>query len=290
MAYTEEQVEALEKLATLAARARKAEQSILKAERGPTFAEESHAKMMAAHDRFMDRRRAFAMRNPNVVPGHERAMILGDIQREGLRKHEMDMLDKRNAGMIGVAEKKAEGLRNQGLGVATENNNYKMWYGNEHDEKMRKLEMENAMALAEKQCQGAIDLETQRGKNAKTLAETQNAGAEKVETIRGDYGVKAATEQARGAIAREQMRRENKQAEIEGRIRVQIEKNKGKLDVAKVKAASKIIEEAIADGAALGKGVDQVMSELNDANENNPEMLKFIKLYQQGTSTSNWNM
>lgn len=252
--------------------------------------EKSHEKMMAAHERFMARKKAYVMRNPSAVPVREREMLLGDIQREGLRKHEMDMLDRRNAGMITVAEKNAQGLRDQGLSVVEATNKYKIEHGNAHDEKMRKLDHEHALALAEKQRQSAIDLETLRGKNAKTLAETQNSGAEKVETIRGDYGVKQAAERARGDLAREQMRREQKQAEIEGRIRVQIEKNKGTLDVAKVKAASKIIEEAITDGAAQGKGVDQVMSELNDAHKNNPEMLEFIKLYQKGTSTSSWRL
>lgn len=250
----------------------------------------SHEKAMEAHERFMARKKAYVMRNPSAVPVREREMILGDIQREGLRKHEMDMLDKRNAGMIAVAEKNAEGLRNQGLGVVEANNKYRIEHGNEHDKNMRKLDHEHAMALAEKQRQSAIDLETRRGQNAKTLAETQNAGAEKVETIRGEYGVKQAAEQARGKMAQEQIRRENKQAEIEGRIRVQIEKNKGTEDAAKVKAASKIIEEAITSGAVQGKSVDQVMSELNESYKNNSEMLEFIKLYQTGTSTSNYKL
>lgn len=290
MAYTEEQVKALEQQASLAARARKAEQSILKTERGPSFAEESHAKMMAANDRFMERRRGYVMRNPSAVPVREREMILGDIQREGLRKHEMDMLDKRNAGMIAVAEKNAEGLRNQGLGVVEANNKYRIEHGNEHDKNMRKLDHEHTMALAEKQRQSAIDLETQRGKNAKTLAKTQNAGAEKVETIRGDYGVKQAAEQARGKMAQEQIKRENKQAEIEGRIRVQIEKNKGKVDAEKVKGAAKTIQQALEIGLMNGKTTNQVISELNEAHKDNPEMLGFIKSYQDSSATSNWSM
>lgn len=147
--------------------------------------EKSHEKAMAAHERFMARKKAYVMRNPSAVPVREREMILGDIQREGLRKHEMDMLDKRNAGMIAVAEKNAQGLRDQGLSVVEATNKYKIEHGNAHDEKMRKLDHEHALALAEKQRQSAIDLETQRGRNAKTVAETQNAGAEKVATIHG---------------------------------------------------------------------------------------------------------
>lgn len=250
--------------------------------------EKSHEKAMAAHERFMARKKAYVMRNPSAVPVREREMLLGDIQREGLRKHEMDMLDKRNAGMITVAETNAEGLRNQGLGVVEANNKYRIEHGNDHDKNMRTLDHEHAMALAEKQRQSAIDLETQRGKNAKTLAETQNAGAEKVETIRGDYGVKQAAEHARGTIAREQMRREIKREEIAGRIRTQIERNKGKVDVAKIKAAADIIDEAIVKGVDQGKEFNQIMLELNETYKNNPEALEFIKLYQEGTATSNW--
>lgn len=252
--------------------------------------EKSHEKMMAAHERFMARRRAFAERNPLTIPGEERRRLQLQADRGSLRAHEMNMLDKRNAGMITVAEKNAEGLRNQGLGVVEANNKYKIEHGNAHEKGMRMLDHEHAMALAEKQRQSAIDLETQRGKNAQTLAETQNAGAEKVETIRGESNVKVATEQAKGTIAREEMRRDIRREEIEGRIRRQIEKNKGTADVAKIKSAAKIIEESITSGVAQGKTVGQVMSELNDAYKDNPEMLNFIKSYQEGSSTSNWNM
>lgn len=252
--------------------------------------EKSHEKAMAAHERFMARKKAYVMRNPSAVPVREREMLLGDIQREGLRKHEMDMLDKRNAGMITVAEKNAEGLRNQGLGVVEANNKYRIEHGNAHDEKMRKLDHEHALALADKQRQIAIDLETQRGKNAQTLAETQNAGAKNVETIRGEYGVKQAAEQARGNLARDQMRREQKQAEIEGRIRVQIEKNKGKVDAEKVKGAAKTIQQALEIGLMNGKTTNEVISELNEAYKDNPEMLGFIKSYQDASATSNWSM
>lgn len=289
MALTEAEVKALEKEADLARRRNIAAANLADA-RGTAGMQRAYNQMrdksdMAAHERYMARRRAFAERNPLAVPGEERRRLQLQEDRGSLRAHEMAMLDKRNAGNLSVAQENRGAAREQGLDAANATATANVRLG-EINSGIKEKEFE----LARQKLAQEKELETIRGKNAKSVVEAQNAGNANVETIRGESNVKVATEQAKGTLAREQIKRENKQAEIEGRIRVQIEKNKGKVDVEKIKGAAKTIQQALELGLANGKTTNQVISELNEANKDNPEMLGFIKSYQDAFATSNWSM
>lgn len=179
--------------------------------------EKSHEKAMAAHERFMARKKAYVMRNPSAVPVREREMILGDIQREGLRKHEMDMLDKRVQADISIAEENRGAAREQGWEAAKVKAAADVELGKinkglketelENQLKMHEKQMANNLAVADKK--GAFDkeVETIRANAANRKLEVEAAEAEKkrkadleLENVRAKSDIAKARIEAQGRV------------------------------------------------------------------------------------------
>lgn len=179
--------------------------------------EKSHEKMMAAHERFMARKKAYVMRNPSAVPVREREMLLGDIQREGLRKHEMDMLDKRNENALAVAKENRGASREQGLDAANATANANIRLG-EINKGLKETELKNQLTMHEQtmannldlaERKGALDkeLETIRANAANRKLEVEAAEAEKkrkadseLENVRAKRDIAKARIEAQGRV------------------------------------------------------------------------------------------
>lgn len=288
MALTEEEVKKLEEEANLARRRNIAAANLADA-RDISGKQRAYNQMraesdMAAHERFMERRRAFAERNPLAVPGEERRRLQLQADRGSLRAHEMGMLDKRNEGALSVAEENRWAAREQGMEAAkaTAEANIKL---GEINKGIKDAELE----LARQKLAQEKELETLKGKNTIDAINAQNKGSETVETIRGESNVKVATEQAKGNLAREQLKRDLKREEIAGKIQAQIVKNNGSIDAAKIRAGAEVIENALATGMANGKSATEVMNELKTTYKDNPDMLQFIGIYSTETSGGGTN-
>lgn len=179
--------------------------------------EKSHEKAMAAHERFMARKKAYVMRNPSAVPVREREMILGDIQREALRKHEMDMLDKRVRADISIAEENRGAAREQGSEAARVKAEADIKLGEinkglketefKNQLTMHEQTMANNLAVAERK--GAFDkeVETIRANAANRKLEVEAAEAEKkrkadleLENVRAKSDIAKAQIMARGRV------------------------------------------------------------------------------------------
>ncbi|MBR2921474.1 MAG: hypothetical protein IKC27_09000 [Kiritimatiellae bacterium] len=179
--------------------------------------EKSHEKAMAAHERFMARKKAYVMRNPSAVPVREREMLLGDIQREGLRKHEMDMLDKRNVGNLDVARENRGAAREQGVEAANAKARADLELG-KINKGLRETELQNQLTMHERTMvnnlavvagKGAFDkeIETIRANAANRRLEFEATEAEKkrkadleLENVRVRGGVAKARIEAQGRV------------------------------------------------------------------------------------------
>ena len=288
MALTEAEVKALEKEANLARRRNIAAANLADA-RGTAGMQRAYNEMrdksdMAAHERYMARRRAFAERNPLTVPGEERRRLQLQADRGSLRAHEMAMLDKRNAGNLAVAKENRGAAREQGLDAANATATANIKLG-----EINQIIKETEFELARQKLAQEKELEALKGKNTIDAINAQNKGSESVERIRGESNVKVATEQAKGNLAREQLKRDMKREEIAGKIQAQIVKNNGSVDTAKIRTGAKVIEEALTAGMANGKSATEVMNELKTAYKDNPDMLQFIGVYSTEISGGGTN-
>ena len=179
--------------------------------------EKSHEKEMTAHERFMARKKAYVMRNPSAVPVREREMILGDIQREALRKHEMDMLDRRVWADISIAKENRGAEREQGMEAAKVKAEAAVKLG-EINTGLTETELQNQRTRHEQRLQhekdiidkqGAInkELETIKAGAANRKLEVEAAEAEKkrkadleLENVRAREGVAKARIEAQGRV------------------------------------------------------------------------------------------
>lgn len=212
MALTEEEVKALEKEADLTRR-RNVAAADLKDARGTAGMQRAYNQMraesdMAAHERFMERRRAFAERNPLAIPGEERRRLLGQQDKLDLRAHEMSMLDKRNANSLAIAQENRGAAREQGMEAAKINAEVKNTEL-KNQLTMHEQSLKNALELADKKgaldkeletirTQGALNQTAIKNKHEADIANAKNANDLKVAQANANATVQAAKHKAEG--------------------------------------------------------------------------------------------
>ncbi len=275
MALTEEEVKALEKEADLTRR-RNVAAADLKDARSTAGIQRAYNQMraesdMAAHERFMERRRAFAERNPLAIPGEERRRLQLQADRGSLRAHEMSMLDKRNANSLAIAQENRGAAREQGMEAAKATAKANISLG-EINKGLKEKEFE----LAQKKLAHEKELETLKGKNTIDAINAQNKGSESVETIRGESNVKVATEQAKGNLAREEIKRDMKRDEIAARIEQDRINNGEKVNRIELKKQLDLISDSIAESMKQGKSYEEAVHEIRATNRNNPNLIKTL--------------
>ena len=227
----------------------------------------SRENASAAHQRFMQRRREFIERNPNAVSPFERKAVLGDWQarqdQAALREHELNMIDKKNEGAIGVAEKNAEGMTNQGMKAAEINADVK---GKEIDAGLKKHELE---------MQNRKDITTIQADAQKSLAEGQNKTMLENTKLQGENAVKQQSEANKGLLAqselKEKMEKEKRAAQIQQKM-LELEAKSG---IALDKENASIVRKAL-EGKGLSETEEDVFKRLREMYKDNPSILKFI--------------
>ncbi len=226
MALTEEEVKALEKEANLARRRNIAAANLADAH-GTAGMQRAYNQMrdksdMAAHERYMARRRAFVERNPLAVPGEERRRLQLQEDRGSLRAHEMAMLDKRNAGNLAVAKENRGAAREQGLDAANAKAQADLELGRinkglketelKNQLTMHEQTMANNLELADKKgaldkeletirVQGALSQTTIKNKHEDSMNQAKHANNLQVAGVNADATVKAAKHKAEEAMA-----------------------------------------------------------------------------------------
>lgn len=280
MALTEEEVKALEKEADLARRRNIAAANIADA-RGTAGMQRAYNQMraesdMAAHERYMARRRAFAERNPLSVPGEERRRLQLQEDRGSLRAHEMAMLDKRNAGNLAVAKENRDAAREQGLDAANATATANIKLG-----EINQIIKEKEFELAQQKLAQEKELETIRGKNAKSVVEAQNAGNANVETIKGEWDVKKQSELNKGLMAQAETARISREAKLAADLQKTKMNNDTKKEISKEKSRVDIITEALKQSAAEGKDSMTTLMELEEKYKNDPVMLDQIDIRKE---------
>lgn len=275
MALTEEEVKALEKEADLTRR-RNIAAANLKDARGTAGMQRAYNQMraesdLAAHERFMERRRAFAERNPLAIPGEERRRLQLQEDRGSLRAHEMSMLDKRNANSLAIAKENRGAAREQGYDAAYAKAQADIKLG-EINRGIKEKEFE----LARQKLAHEKELEALKGKNTIDAINTQNKGSETVEKIRGESSIKTAAERAKGDIAREEIKRDMKNNEIAARIERDRINNGQKVNRIALKEQLDLISSSIAESMKQGKTYEEAVHEIRDANKNNPDLIKTL--------------
>lgn len=278
MALTEEEVKALEKEADLTRR-RNVAAADLKDARGTAGMQRAYNQMraesdMAAHERFMERRRAFAERNPLAIPGEERRRLQLQEDRGSLRAHEMSMLDKRNANSLAIAQENRGAAREQGMEAAnaTAKANIRL-------DEINKGLKEKEFELARQKLAHEKELETLKGKNTIDAINAQNKGSERVETIRGKSNIKVATEQAKGNLARDQLKRDLKSMDIAAKMTDSERKETGRNNRERDNRLSKEFTNYISESMAYGLSYEEAVAKYKRVHQNEPERLKHFNRY-----------
>ena len=221
----------------------------------------------SAHERFMQSRRQFIERNPFAVSHFERKALVTDPQaredQAALREHELNMIDKKNEGAIGVAEKNAEGMTNQGMKAAEINADVK---GKEIDAGLKKHELE---------MQNRKDITTIQADAQKSLAEGQNKTMLENTKLQGENAVKQQSEANKGLLAqselKEKMEKEKRAAQIQQKM-LELEAKSG---IALDKENASIVRKAL-EGKGLSETEEDVFKRLREMYKDNPSILKFI--------------
>ena len=278
MALTEAEVKALEKEADLARRRNIAAANLADA-RGTAGMQRAYNQMraesdMAAHERYMARRRAFAERNPLAVPGEERRRLQLQEDRGSLRAHEKAMLDKRNANSLAIAQENRGAAREQGLEAAKATGKANIKLG-----KINQGIKEKEFELAQQKLAQEKELETLKGKNTIDAINAQNKGSERVETIRGESNVKVATEQAKGNLSRDQLKRDLKSMDIAAQMADRERRETGKDNRERDNRLSKEFNNAIDESMARGMSYTEAVAEYKQVHQNDPQRLKDFNRY-----------
>ncbi|MBR2981663.1 MAG: hypothetical protein IKC80_00380 [Kiritimatiellae bacterium] len=157
----------------------------------------------SAHERAMQRRREFIERNPFAVSPFERKAVLGDHQarqdQAELRQHEIDMVNEKNRGAIGVAAKNAEGMANQGVRAAEINAGVRE---REIDAGLKKHELEMATNKDIAKIQSNTQTDIAAGNNLTTLktAELQGKTQKEIAELQGKTQESIAGKQADATV------------------------------------------------------------------------------------------
>jgi hypothetical protein len=280
MALTEDEVQKLEEEANLARRRNIAAANIADA-RGTAGMQRAYNQMraesdMAAHERYMARRRAFAERNPLSVPGEERRRLQLQEDRGSLRAHEMAMLDKRNAGNLAVAKENRVAAREQGMEAANATAQANIKLG-EINSGIKEKEFE----LARQRLAQEKELETLKGKNTIDAINAQNKGSESVEKIKGEWDVKKQSELNKGIMAQAETARISREAKLAAELQKAKMNNDTKEKISKEKSRVDIISETLKQSAAEGKDVMTTLMELEEKYKNDPVMLDQIDIRKE---------
>lgn len=280
MALTEAEVKALEKEADLTRRRNIAAANLADA-RGTAGMQRAYNQMrsesdMAAHERYMARRRAFAERNPLTIPGEERRRLQLQADRGSLRAHEMSMLDKRNANSLAVARENRGAAREQGLDAANATANANIRLG-EINQGIKEAELE----LARQKLAHEKELEALKGKITIDAINAQNKGSENVETIKGEWDVKKQSELNKGLIAQTEAALISRKAKLAADLQKTIINNETKKEISKEKSRVDIISAALKQSAAEGKDSMTTLMELEEKYRNDPVMLDQIDIRKE---------
>lgn len=310
MALTPEEVKRMEEQADLSDRFNRAADryvagnnpGLRAAEREQVLRGREADVFSAARQRRINANRAIAASDPGRFSAFETRSLLGlqhtqggDIpmldrqEREGLRAHELDMLEKQNKGALDVQMEKTrtagEAARQTGLtNIELEKlrGGYTDKEGVFHPGSQTLLErekMQNGLTLAEKQIASQQRI---AGMEHGTIGEdgTVTPGSrERVATITGQSAVQQQTEANKGLAAQAEINRQKQQEQIAAQIQRSIIEAGGKVDAAKIAGHAKIVEQALRNGAIVGKDAATVMAELAEQYKNDPEMLKSIQGY-----------
>jgi hypothetical protein len=222
----------------------------------------------SAHERFMQSRRQFIERNPNAVSPFEFAATMGYKRGEqnpaALRAHELNMLREKNAGEIAVAEKKAQGMENQGRAAAEIGAKTDM-HKTDTTLKQHELEMANRKDIA------GIQSETQ-----KSLAEGQNKTMLENTKLQGENAVKQQSEANKGLLAQSELKEKMEKEKLDNSLQTAIIKANAGLNAQQAKNHATIIGNAIRAGAQSGKDIATVLTELKETYKNDAAMLKSL--------------
>lgn len=232
---------------------------------------------LTPHERRMQRRINFIESNPMAVSPQERSLLLGRRRQmedeDRLRKHEMEMLDKRNAGQLDVAKANAEGLMNQGRGAAevrAEADKALAGINADNQFKIKQMELDAQESIEREK----NHLERARLDHEYKKAQDHNATAKDLAHIQGGYAVKTATEQAKGGIAREEIRRDIKREEFKNKLDVKDRDNQGKLGAEKIKTFRSIIENFQEQNPDMTQ--DQVFEKMREMYKTDPDMMLYL--------------
>jgi hypothetical protein len=228
---------------------------------------------LTPHERRMQRRINFIESNPMAVSPQERSLLLGRRRQmedeDRLRKHELGMLDKRNANALAIAKENRGAAREQGLDAANATANANIRLG-EINQGIKEKEFE----LAQKRLEHEKEIEALKGKNNIDAISAQNKGSENVEKIRGESNVRVATEQAKGGIAREEIRRDIKREELKNKLDIADKNVQGKLGAEKIKNIRSILDEQQRQNP--GMTLDQVFDKVREMYKTDPDVMLYL--------------
>lgn len=220
-----------------------------------------------AHERFMQSRRNFIERNPNAVSPFERKAVLGDHQARQdqavLREHEIGMADRKIAGEIAIAGKKAEGMANQGRAAAEIGAKSDM-HRTDIGLKQHELEMANRKDIA------GIQSETQKsisaGQNQTTLENTK---------LQGENAVKQQSEANKGLLAQGELKEKMEREKRAAQTRLKMLDLQTESGIALDKESASIVRKAL-DERDIDETEEDVINRLRKIYKNNPALLKFL--------------
>ena len=299
MALTPEEVKRMEEQADLSDRFNRAADryvagnnpGLRAAEREQVLRGREADVFSAARQRRINANRAIAASDPGRFSAFETRSLLGlqhtqggDIpmrdrqEREGLRAHELEVLKRQGDNDFRVAEQKRLGMREQGADAAGLNAEATK-YGWDKQLEVEQERQKGGLTLAEKQI---ASQERIAGMEHGTIGPdgiVTPGSRERVATITGQSAVQQQAEANKGLAAQAEINRQKQQEQIAAQIQRSIIEAGGKVDAAKIAGHAKIVEQALRNGAIVGKDAATVMAELAEQYKNDPEMLKSIQGY-----------
>ena len=299
MALTPEEVKRMEEQADLSDRFNRAADryvagnnpGLRAAEREQVLRGREADVFSAARQRRINANRAIAASDPGRFSAFETRSLLGlqhtqggDIpmldrqEREGLRAHELEVLKRQGDNDFRVAEQKRLGMREQGADAAGLNAEATK-YGWDKQLEVEQERQKGGLTLAEKQI---ASQERIAGMEHGTIGPdgiVTPGSRERVATITGQSAVQQQAEANKGLAAQAEINRQKQQEQIAAQIQRSIIEAGWKVDAAKIAGHAKIVEQALRNGAIVGKDAATVMAELAEQYKNDPEMLKSIQGY-----------
>lgn len=245
-----------------------------------SYLDDREREIAKAHERRMASRSRFIEGNPGAVSPQERAGVMQWQHNQGLtgresalQQHEIDMLKRRGAIDLGVAEQKRLGMREQGSAAAEANGRWGL--------DIEEQRGANALTLAEKEWAKKKEIAEIDAKSRKLGIEAEHGSYDEKgnyrpgsrvlsERERGEWSVKQQTEANKGTLAQAEVKRQQQEAQIAATLQRAAIQSQGKIDAAKIGAYSKEISAAISAGAQNGKDTGTVLAELKEVHKDDP--------------------